>query len=69
MVHRASPGGLVVKFGALHFSGLGFSSQVQTYLSVVGQWPYYGSGSHAKKGRLAMDVSSGRIFLSKKKIW
>ena len=34
---------------------------------VVCQWPCAGGGSPTKRGRLAVDVSSERIFLSKKK--
>ena len=43
----------------------GFSSWVWTY--TTRQWLCSDSGSHTKRGRLAKDVSSGQIFLSKKK--
>ena len=61
---RAGPGVLVVKLITLHFSGLvQFPDADLHHLSVV---MLYGS-SHTKRGRLATDVSSGGIFLSKKK--
>ena len=42
-----------------------FSSQVRTY--TTRQWPRCAGSSHTKRGRLATDVSSGQIFLRKKK--
>ena len=57
---------LVVKFGILCFSSLG-SVPAFGPIPLVCQWPCCGSSSHTKRGRLAVDVKSGRIFLSKKK--
>ena len=61
---RGSLGSLVVKFGMLHFSRPGSVPGGGPTLLVC-QWPCCGGGSHTKRGRLAVDVSSGRIFLSK----
>ena len=63
---RASTNGLVVKFCALHFGGPGLVPR-HGPTPLVCQWPCCGGSSHTKKGRLAVDVSSGQIFLSKKK--
>ena len=64
---RARPGGLVVKFAALCFGNPGLVPGCKP-TPLVCQWPCCGGGSHTKKrGRLAADVSSGRIFLSGKK--
>ena len=60
---RVSPGGVVVKFGVLHFGGQ------HGCIPLICQWPCCGSGSHTKRGRLAADVSSGWIFLRGKKKW
>ena len=61
--HWASPGGLVVKFSMLHFGCPG---------SFLRHGPTPLISGHAlmaahvqNKGRLATDVSSGQIFLSK----
>ena len=62
---RASPGGLVVKFGALHFSDPG-SVPRHGLTPLVCQWPRGGGRPHTKRGRLATDVSSGQLFPSKK---
>ena len=60
------PHGLVVKFGMLHFGSLGSVSR-------HGPTPLVGGHAVAmthiqNRGRLATDVSSGRNFLSKKKL-
>ena len=54
------------KFGMLHFSGLG---SVPGYgcTPLICQWLCCDNSSHPKRGRLAVDVSLGQIFLSKKK--
>ena len=54
-----SPSGLVVEFGALCFGGLGSVPRCGP-TPLVCQWSCCGSNSHAKRGRLATDVSSGR---------
>ena len=60
VLFRASPSGLVVKFSALHFSSLvSVPGRRRTPVCCRG-------GSHIDRGRLATDVSSGRISLSKK---
>ena len=63
---RASSGGLVVRFGMLRFNG---PDSVPRHgpAPLVCQWPCCGGGSHTKRRRLAVDVSEGEIFLSKKK--
>ena len=43
---RASPSGLVVKFGALHFGSPRWSARAQTFS--IHQWPCCGGGSHTK---------------------
>ena len=63
---RASPSGLVVKFGVLHFCSLG-SVPGHGPMPLFCQWPWCGSSSHTKKRRrLATDVSSWRISSSAK---
>ena len=57
----ASPDGLIVMFGMLHFGSLSSVSGCGL-ISLVCQWPCYGGGSHTKTGRLAADVSSGESF-------
>ena len=63
---RASPSGLVVKFGMLCFSSLG-SVPRRGATPLVCQWPCCAVASHIKRGRLAADISSGKIFLRKNK--
>ena len=63
----ASSSGLVVKFGTLHFDSLG-SVPGHGPTPLVCQWPCCGGSPHTKRGRLAADLSSGQIFLMKKKI-
>ena len=65
-IFRASPGGLVVKFGMLRFGGLG-SVPGHRPTPLICQWPCCGFGSHTKRGRLAAGVNSGQIFFSKKR--
>ena len=62
---EASPGG---KFSTLRFGGLGSIPRCGP-APLVCQWPCCGGGSHTKRGSLAADVSSGRIFLSKYTFW
>ena len=63
---RARPGSLAVNFSALCFSSPGFVSWCGS-TPLVCQWSCSGGVPHTKRGRLAVDVSSGWIFLSKKK--
>ena len=55
----------MVKVGALHFGGLG-SVPGCGPTPLVCQWPCCDDSSHTKRARLAVDISSGRIFLRKK---
>ena len=61
---RASPDGLVVKISAFCFGGLGSVPGCGPALLIY-WWLCCGSGSHTKRGRLAICVSSGQIFLRK----
>ena len=54
----ASPTGLIVKFCMLHFGNLGLVPG-HGPTPLVCEWPCCGSGLHTKRGRLAVDVSSG----------
>ena len=63
---QGPPHGLVAKFGVLHFGGL-VGSQAWTYTTLICPWPCCGDISRMKRGRLAADVSSGQIFLRKKR--
>ena len=58
IVFWASPGGLVIKFGALHLSGPGLVPGCRP-TPLICQWPCFGGGSHRKRRRLAAGVSSG----------
>ena len=61
----ASPSGLVVKLGTLRFSGPG-SVPGHGTTTLICQWPCCGGSSHTKRERLAIEVSPGQIFLSRK---
>ena len=65
MENTASPSGLVVKFGMLHHGGLGLVPGCGP-TPLIHQCPCCGGSSHAKRGGLTADVSSGQIFLSGK---
>ena len=81
IIKRGRPRGLVVRFGALHFGGLGSvpgrgPTPVVSHVVVVthiqnrgrlAQRLAQGESSSSKKRKIGTDVSSGRIFLKQKK--
>ena len=56
-IQTPDPNGLLVKFGALHFHGLGLVPRDRPTPRC--QWPSCGGSSRTKRARLATDVSSG----------
>ena len=63
---RGRPNGIVVKFSALCFGGLGSQVRIQAWTSTTRQ-PCCGSSPHIKWRKIGTDVSSGLAKLPQEK--